>query len=165
MVLLLHISGHDIVAITAIFVIFAKMAAPIIAINFKLLWPFLALFQRLAKMQISTEDGIKKCALYTKLWQKKIGSKMWPFPLYFEVILPWKWPFQGRHFPCEFRAHPYLFGIRRARGMGLDRLLIQILTFIFFAPPPNVQGVSRKMSRSVCLISLAISSLESYNIS
>ena len=52
------------------FVIFAKMAAPIIAINFKLLWPFLALFQRMAKMQISSEDGIKKYALHTKLWPK-----------------------------------------------------------------------------------------------
>ena len=70
MVLLLHISGHAIVAIMAIFEIFAKMAAPIIAINFKLLWPFLVLFQRLAKMQISSEDGIKKYALYTKLWPK-----------------------------------------------------------------------------------------------
>ena len=75
MVLLLHISGHAIVAIMAIFVIFAKMAAPIIAINFKLLWPFLALFQRLAKMQISSEDGIKKYALYTKLWPKKESDR------------------------------------------------------------------------------------------
>ena len=59
------------VAIIAIFVIFAKMAAPIIAMNSKLLWTFLALFQRMAKMQISSEDGIKKYALYTKLWPKK----------------------------------------------------------------------------------------------
>ena len=56
MVLLLHISDNAIVAIMAIFVIFAKMAAPIIAINFKLLWPFLALFKRMAKMQINSED-------------------------------------------------------------------------------------------------------------
>ena len=56
MVLLLDINDHAVVAIMAIFVIFAKMAAPIIAINFKLLWPFLALFQRMAKMQISSED-------------------------------------------------------------------------------------------------------------
>ena len=41
------------------------------------------------------------------------------------VVLAKKWPLQRRHFPCEFRAHPYLFGIRRARGMGLDRVLIQ----------------------------------------
>ena len=31
---------------------------------------FLALLQRMAKMQISSEDGIKKYALYTKLWPK-----------------------------------------------------------------------------------------------
>ena len=54
----------------AIFMIFSRMTRPIIAIYFKLLWPFLALFQRLAKMQISSEDGIKKYALYTKLWPK-----------------------------------------------------------------------------------------------
>ena len=57
--------------IMAIFVIFGKMAAPIIAINFKLVRPFLALFQRMAKMQISKEDGSKKYAFYTKLWPKK----------------------------------------------------------------------------------------------
>ena len=71
MVLLLDISDHAVVAIMAIFVIFSKMAAPIIALNFKLLWPFLVLFKRMAKMQISSEDGIKKYALYTKLWPKK----------------------------------------------------------------------------------------------
>ena len=46
------------------------MAAPIIAIDFKLLWLFLALLQRMAKMKISSEDGIKKYVLYTKLWPK-----------------------------------------------------------------------------------------------
>ena len=71
MVLLLDISDHAVVAIMAIFVIFSKMAAPIIALNFKLLWPFLVLFKRMAKMQISSEDGIKKYALYTKLRPKK----------------------------------------------------------------------------------------------
>ena len=70
MVLLLDINDHAVVAIMAIFVIFSKMAAPIIAIDFKLLWLFLALLQRMAKMQISSEDGIKKYALYTKLWPK-----------------------------------------------------------------------------------------------
>ena len=75
MFLLLDISGHAIVAIMAIFVILAKMAAPIIAINVKLLWPFLALFQRMAKMQIFSEDGIKKYALYTKLRPKKESDK------------------------------------------------------------------------------------------
>ena len=49
MVLLLHISGHAIVAIMAIFVIFAKMAAPIIAINFKLLWPFFGLVPKIGQ--------------------------------------------------------------------------------------------------------------------
>ena len=68
--------------------------------------------------------------------KKRFGMKLWPFPLYFKVVLTEKWPLHRRHFPCEFRAHPYLFGIRRARGMGLDRVLIQIPTFNFFAPPP-----------------------------
>ena len=45
----LDISGHALKVIIAIFVIFAKMAAPMIAINFKLLWPFLALFQNADK--------------------------------------------------------------------------------------------------------------------
>ena len=48
--------------------------------------------------------------------KKRFGLKLWPFP-------------------CEFRARPYVFGIRKARRMGLDRVLIQIQTFKFFAPP------------------------------
>ena len=40
MVLLLDINDHAVVAIMAIFVIFSKMAAPILAIDFKLLWLF-----------------------------------------------------------------------------------------------------------------------------
>ena len=125
----LDICGHAIVAIMAIFMIFDKMARPIIAIYFKLLWPFLALFQRMAKMQSSSEDGTRKYA------NKRMVSKLWPFSLYFQVILAGKWPFQRRHFPCEFRPPPNIFGIRRARGMGLDRVLIQNQTFKFFAPP------------------------------
>ena len=76
----------------------------------------------------------KICYLYKVMAKKRIGTKIWPFPLYFEVILAGKWPFQGRHFPCEFRAHPYLFGIRRARGMGLDN---SRLNFEFFCSPPS----------------------------
>ena len=88
------------------------------------------------------------------LW---IRLKLRPFSLYFEAVLAKKCPLQRRHFPCEFRAHPYLFGIRRARGMGLDRVLIQNQTFRFFDPPPcsptipkkvtNVQGSSPRWSR------------------
>ena len=137
MAIFLNTCGHAIAAILTIFVIFAIMARPIMAINSNILWSFLMFPQRLAKMQISSENEIKKYAFYMKLWPtKRFGLKLWPFPLYFKVILAEKWPLQRKHFPCEFRAHPYLFGIRRARGMGLDRVLIQNQTFNFFAPPP-----------------------------
>ena len=72
MAIFLDIGGHAIVAIMTNFVIFAIMARPIMAINSNILWSFLTLLQRLAKMQVSSENGIKKYAFYTKLWPKKI---------------------------------------------------------------------------------------------
>ena len=71
MFIFLNIGGHAIVAIMTNFVIFAIMARPIMAINSNILWSFLTLLQRLAKMQVSSENGIKKYAIYTKLWPKK----------------------------------------------------------------------------------------------
>ena len=71
MAIFLNIGGHAIEAIMTNFVIFAIMARPIMAINSNILWSFLTLLQRLAKMQVSSENGIKKYAIYTKLWPKK----------------------------------------------------------------------------------------------
>ena len=71
MAIFLDIGGHAIVAIMTNFVIFAIMARPIMAINSNILWSFLLFPQRLAKMQISSENEIKKYALYMKLWPKK----------------------------------------------------------------------------------------------
>ena len=66
MAIFLNIGGHAIVAIMTNFVIFAIMA-----INSNILWSFLMFPQRLAKMQISSENEIKKYAFYMKLWPKK----------------------------------------------------------------------------------------------
>ena len=71
MAIFLNIGGHAIVAIMTNFVIFAIMARPIMAINFKILWSFLTLLQILAKMQVSSEKGIKRYAIYIKLWPEK----------------------------------------------------------------------------------------------
>ena len=71
MAIFLNTCGHAIAAILTIFVIFAIMARPIMAINSNILWSFLTLLQRLAKMQVSSENGIKKYAIYTKLWPEK----------------------------------------------------------------------------------------------
>ena len=57
------------------------------------------------------------------------GQKLWPFPLYFETISGRKYGFQRQQFPCEFRADPYVFGIRGNRGMGAASELIQNQTF------------------------------------
>ena len=62
---ILTISSHATMAIMAIFQIFAIMAGPIIAINSNILWPFLELFQRMAEMQISSENRI---CIYIKLY-------------------------------------------------------------------------------------------------
>ena len=70
MAIFLNTCGHIIAAILTIFVIFAIMARPIMAINSNILWSFLALPQRFAKMQIISENEIKKYAFYTKLWPK-----------------------------------------------------------------------------------------------
>ena len=71
MAIFLNTCGHAIAAILTIFVIFAIMARPIMAINSNILWSFLMFPQRLAKMQISSENEIKKYAFYMKLWPKK----------------------------------------------------------------------------------------------
>ena len=52
-------------------------------------------------------------------------GKVWPYPFYFGRILGHKEPVQGRHFPDEFRADLYEFGIRRARRMGTDKVIIK----------------------------------------
>ena len=88
MAIFLDIGGHTIVAIMTNFLVFTTMARPIMAINSNILWSFLTLLQRLAKMQVSSENGIKKYAIYKKLWQKKrIRLKKFPFFLY----LRWFW--------------------------------------------------------------------------
>ena len=71
MVIFLNTGGHTMVAIVTIFMIFAIMGGHKMAVNSNILWSFLTLLQRLAKMQVSNENGIKKYALYTKLWTKK----------------------------------------------------------------------------------------------
>ena len=40
-----------------------------------------------------------------------------------------KYGFQRQHFPCEFRADLYVFGIRGTRRMGAASELIQNQTF------------------------------------
>ena len=57
------------------------------------------------------------------------GQKLWPFPLYFKPISGLKYGFQSQHFPCEFRADLYVFGIRGTRRMGAASELIQNQTF------------------------------------
>ena len=71
MAIFLNIGSHAIVAIMTNFVVFPIMARPIMAINSNILWSFFTLLQRLAKMQVSSENGIKTYAIYTKLWPKK----------------------------------------------------------------------------------------------
>ena len=71
MAIFLNTCGHAIAAILTIFVIFAIMARPIMAINSNILWSFLTLLQILAKMQVSSEKGIKRYAIYIKLWPEK----------------------------------------------------------------------------------------------
>ena len=71
MAIFLNIGDHAIAAIMTIFVILAIIAGPIRAINSIILWSLLTLLQRLAKMQVSSENGIKKYAIYTKLLPKK----------------------------------------------------------------------------------------------
>ena len=68
MAIFLNTGAHAIAAIVTIFVIFAR---PMMAINSNILWSFFTLLQRLAKMQVSSENGIKTYAIYTKLWPKK----------------------------------------------------------------------------------------------
>ena len=62
-------------------------------------------------------------------------SKLWPFPLYFEPILGEIRGFLRQRFPLEFRAHLYVFGIRRSKGMGIDRELINPRIFVFLCHP------------------------------
>ena len=72
MAIFLDIGGHAIVAIMTNFVIFAIMARPIMAINSNISWSFLTLLQRLAKMQVSSEKGIKNMLSIQSYGQKKI---------------------------------------------------------------------------------------------
>ena len=74
--------------------------------------------------------GCEKCRSLIE----KVAQKIWPYPLYFGLVIGHLWPLQRRHFPEEFRADLYVFGIRRARRMGTDRVLIQNPNFYFFAP-------------------------------
>ena len=67
--------------------------------------------------------------------RKSPGPKFWTFLLYFEPILGEIRGFLRRHFPLEFRANFYVFGIRRSKGMGIDRELINPRFFGFFMPP------------------------------
>ena len=58
-------------------------------------------------------------------------------PCIFYTICPEKDHSWGGHFPLEFRAHLYIFGISGARRMGKYTELKSNTTFYFFAPPPN----------------------------
>ena len=49
--------------------------------------------------------------------------------------------FQRQHFPWEFRAGSYIFGIRRARRMGAASQLNEIPTFYILPPPPTTHYI------------------------
>ena len=53
------------------------------------------------------------------------------FPLYFGLVNGPKVTIQRKHFPVEFRAHPYIFGISTTRRMGAACKQLQNPTFIF----------------------------------
>ena len=55
--------------------------------------------------------------------QNKLWTKMMAIFFVFWAIFGRKRGFQGKHFPCEFRADLYVFGIRRACRMGKDSML------------------------------------------
>ena len=57
------------------------------------------------------------------------------FPLYFSKFPLYNVRGLGGHFPLEFRAHLYVFGISEGRRMGKHTELNLIPTFDFFAPP------------------------------
>ena len=56
------------------------------------------------------------------------------FPLYFLKFPLYNVQGLGGHFPLEFRAHLYVFGISGRRGMGKHTELNLIPTFNFLAP-------------------------------
>ena len=57
------------------------------------------------------------------------------FPLYFSKYPLYNVRGLGGHFPLEFRALLYVFGISEGRRMGKHTELNLIPTFNFFAPP------------------------------
>ena len=59
MAIFLNTYGHAIAANLTIFVIFATMARPIMAINSNILWSFLTLLQRLAKCRSTVKTELK----------------------------------------------------------------------------------------------------------
>ena len=71
MTIFLNVGGHASVAIMTIFVILAIIAGPIMTLSSNILWSFLTLLQRVAKMQFSCENGTKEYSIYTNLWPKK----------------------------------------------------------------------------------------------
>ena len=73
--------------------------------------------------------------------------------MYFGHVIGHIWPLQRRHFPEEFRADLYVFGIRRARRMGTDKGLIQNPNFYFVAPPPNVD-IIKKMEMNCLFVNI-----------
>ena len=110
MAIFLNTCSHIIAAILTIFVIFAIMARPIMAIKSNILWSFLTLPQRFTKMQISCENENTKYAFYIKLWPKK----------------DWVWNFG--HFLCILRSFWTKNGPSRGSTSHVSSELI--LTFL-----------------------------------
>ena len=78
--------------------------------------------------------AIKK--LLNMFYKKELkNTDFWNFPLYFLKFPLYNVRGLGGHFPLEFRAHLYVFGISGGRGMGKHTELNLIPTFIFFGPP------------------------------
>ena len=83
--------------------------------------------------------------------------------MYFGRVLGHKWLFQRRHFPDEFRSDLYVFGIRRGRRMGTERLLIQNPVF---GPTSYGGGALLKMTilDLECIVSAGIFDAGSFNL-
>ena len=64
------------------------------------------------------------------------------FPLYFSKFPLYNVRGLGGHFPLEFRAHLYVFGISEGRRMGKHTELNLIPTFIFWPPLNRYAGWS-----------------------
>ena len=75
MALFLDICGHAIVAIMALFMIFDKMARPIIAIFFKLLRSFLAFYTKLWPKKESDRNYGRFLCIFRSFWLENGPSR------------------------------------------------------------------------------------------